>query len=142
MNRERCVPHFNRSHHALRIGTHSCLLDAQHGHAKANFVGVDLFSGKKVHDAGHPTNHTIRMPVVVTSTFTLMDIDESDVSEEGFPLASLQAEDGACESVFLPTTQEYACIRDTFEEGEAEVLVTLLSACGQRKLLPLLRRGE
>lgn len=52
----------------------------KHGHAKANMVGIDIFTGQKKQDIS-PCSHTMYQPVVSTLTLSCTDIiDEGDDS--------------------------------------------------------------
>ena len=45
----------------------------KHGHAKANIVGVDIFTEKKYEDSA-PTSHNVDVPNVVRIEMSLLDI--------------------------------------------------------------------
>merc|ERR1712039_889698 len=46
-----------------------------HGHAKAAFVGIHIFNGKKIEDAC-PTSHNIDVPVVTRTEYILSNVNE------------------------------------------------------------------
>jgi translation initiation factor 5A len=58
----------------------------KHGHAKANIVGIDIFTGRKYEDIC-PTSHNVDVPNVVKKDYQVLDI-----SDDGF--CSLMLEDG------------------------------------------------
>lgn len=47
----------------------------KHGHAKATFIGVDIFTGKKCDDSC-PTSHNMEIPFVKKVEYQLTHIDE------------------------------------------------------------------
>ena len=75
----------------------------KHGHAKANFTAIDIFTGKKMEDIV-PTSHSTSVPNVKRVEYTLLDI-----SDDGF-LSLLTGEFGGREwqsefvlsDVFIP----------------------------------------
>ena len=46
----------------------------KHGSAKINFVGIDIFTGKKM-EACHPSGHTVYAPNVVRTECPVLSID-------------------------------------------------------------------
>jgi translation initiation factor 5A len=47
----------------------------KHGHSKASFMGIDLFTDKK-YEAHMPTSHEIEIPIVTRTEYSLINIDE------------------------------------------------------------------
>eukprot|EP00611_Tribonema_gayanum_P010656 TRINITY_DN2071_c0_g1_i1.p1 TRINITY_DN2071_c0_g1~~TRINITY_DN2071_c0_g1_i1.p1 ORF type:complete len:163 (-),score=32.37 TRINITY_DN2071_c0_g1_i1:448-936(-) len=62
----------------------------KHGHAKANFTAIDIFTGKKLEDIV-PTSHATSVPNVARVDYQLLDI-----SDDGF--LSLLTGECACSS--------------------------------------------
>ncbi|CEL99909.1 unnamed protein product [Vitrella brassicaformis CCMP3155] len=104
----------------------------KHGHAKAHIVGLDIFTGKKYEDLC-PTSHNMSVPVVNRAEFQLMDVNEEGfctlLLESGDTKEDLKLPQGTDEDGKLAET-----IRDKVKEGK-EVLVTVLSAVGQEKIV-------
>ena len=65
----------------------------KHGHAKANMVGTDIFTGQKKQDIS-PCSHTMYQPVVKTLTLTLTDIAEPDAHGDCY--VTLMDDNGEC----------------------------------------------
>merc|ERR1711918_112799 len=97
----------------------------KHGHAKARFVGVDIFTGKKYEDIAS-TSHNMTKPVVSVATYALTDIDD-----EGFCMLmdddGNMKEDVKCPDNDSPDPELGEQIRKAMEDGN-EVNVTVTSA--------------
>jgi translation initiation factor 5A len=102
----------------------------KHGHAKCNFTAVDIFTGKKYEDM-IPSTHGTTVPIVNRSDWELIDIEEDDsitlMDEAGEQKVDLN----------LPThpgnmAQE---IRDTWNGGENQVIVTVQKAVGIEQII-------
>jgi len=103
----------------------------KHGHAKCNFVGVDIFTGKKYEDMT-PSSHNMDVPNITRTEYTLLD-----VNDEGF--VSLMAENGDTrEDLTLPKGTEEAeklatQIKEQFAAGQ-ELVVSVLKAMGDEMI--------
>jgi len=103
----------------------------KHGHAKCNFVGVDIFTGRKYEDMT-PSSHNMDVPNISRTEYTLLD-----VNEEGF--VSLMAENGDTrEDLTLPKGTEDAeklaeQIKAEFANG-SEMVVSVLKAMGEEMI--------
>jgi len=95
----------------------------KHGHAKCNFLAVDIFTGKKLEDMV-PSTHGTTVPVVTRVEWELLDITDEDfcslINEAGE-----QKEDLKLPDVPEEMAQE---IRDAWDEGNNQVMVTVQSA--------------
>jgi len=103
----------------------------KHGHAKANIVGIDIFTEKKYEDSC-PTSHNIEVPNVARKEYQLVDI-----ASDGF--VSLMTEDGATkEDLKLPTEEDFAemvaKLKVEFESGK-DLLITVIAAMGLEKIV-------
>lgn len=98
----------------------------KHGHAKAHFVAVDIFNGKKVEDVV-PTTHTVPVPNVQRNEFQLLDISEDE-------FCTLLDNDGNVrEDLELPRFPDTlaSSIRKSFEsDSDKNITLSVLSACG------------
>lgn len=47
----------------------------KHGHAKCNFVAIDIFNGKKMEDMC-PSSHNVDIPNIKRTEFLLLDVGE------------------------------------------------------------------
>merc|ERR1712110_196844 len=111
----------------------------KHGHSKAQFVGIQLFTGKKYEDAC-PTSHNMEVPVVTKTEHALSMLDESTGA------VSVITEFGELKSdLNLPTvvkvgepTDEDVQLQNTIVQGSDAgkmVTVIVLAACGQEKII-------
>lgn len=119
--------------HPCKVVDYSTSKTGKHGHAKAHIVGLDIFTGKKYEDIC-PTSHNMDVPIVKRIELQLIDI-----TEDGF--VSLLFENGETkDDLSLPKDTEgnyddvAKQIRTMFDSGKS-VLVTVLSACGQEKIV-------
>ena len=105
----------------------------KHGHAKANYYGYDIFTGKRYEDVA-PTSHNVSQPIVERIEYILTDINDDDSNEEG-SIVTLMTEGGEQrEDLRLPDEDAYKGLRDQFLEGSKEILVTVVSAMGINRI--------
>ena len=117
--------------------------DGKHGHAKATFTAISIFTGKKLEDSVQ-TSHNTSVPFIERNDFVLVDIDEADgfltlMSEEGelredlsLPhLSNLNTNANMSEMEELSTN-----ITKAFQDG-SEVTVTVLSSMGKEKVIAM-----
>mmetsp|Transcript_12454 Transcript_12454/g.18697 ORF Transcript_12454/g.18697 Transcript_12454/m.18697 type:complete len:166 (-) Transcript_12454:213-710(-) len=100
----------------------------KHGHAKANFTAIDIFTGKKLEDIV-PTSHSTSVPNVTRAEYQLLDI-----SDDGF--LSLLTESGESkEDLKLPGFPEGfdEQLTEEFNAGKT-LLVTVVSAMGHDQI--------
>jgi translation initiation factor 5A len=103
----------------------------KHGHAKCNFTGVDIFTGKKYEDMT-PSSHNMDVPNIARTEYTLVD-----VNEEGF--VTLMMENGDTrEDLTLPKGTDEAeklaeQIKTQFADGQ-ELVVSVLKAMGEEMI--------
>jgi len=96
----------------------------KHGHAKINFTGIDIFTGKK-YKALQASTHNMW-------TFDSKKAEWSVMSLEGDALQLINEDGETREDIQLPADEELAKqIKDAVEAGEKEVFVTVLSALKQ-----------
>ncbi|CAI9756172.1 unnamed protein product [Fraxinus pennsylvanica] len=108
----------------------------KHGHAKCHFVGIDIFTGKKLEDIV-PSSHNCDVPQVNRTDYQLIDI-----SEDGFE--SLLTENGNTkDDLKLPTHESLlsqlsiiSLIKAGFEEGK-DLVVSVMSAMGAEQICAL-----
>lgn len=101
----------------------------KHGHAKANFHGIDVFTEKK-YDDNHPTTHTMLQPILTNDEYDLLDIDydEYDSIGIGNDYLSLMTIDGIMkEDIRLPDNELGKEIQKHFNDKDKEVSVTVLA---------------
>lgn len=103
----------------------------KHGHAKCNFVGIDIFTGKKYEEMT-PSSHNCDVPNIARMEYTLIDIDEHDfvslMDDSGNTRDDLKLPTGTDEADKLAQT-----LRTQFAEGK-ELAVTVLKAMGEEMI--------
>ena len=103
----------------------------KHGHAKCHFVAIDIFTNKKMEELC-PSSHNISVPNVTRKEYQVIDIQEDDyislLDENGEPKDDLQ----------LPDDIELSeNIKNKFNEGIDDVLITTIYAMGNEKVISL-----
>jgi len=101
----------------------------KHGHAKCNFVAVDIFNGKKYEDI-IPSTHNAHVPFVKRLEYSVVD-----VSADGF--VSLMDEGGTVrEDIKLPIWPEGMGkeLEDAFRAGK-QLMATVMSAMGTEQIV-------
>ncbi|KAJ1997810.1 translation initiation factor eIF5A [Coemansia thaxteri] len=94
----------------------------KHGHAKVNYTGTDIFTGRKYEDMS-PSTHNVDVPNVTRAEFTLIDVTDD--------FLSLMDDAGEMkEDVKMPEGELGDNLRSEFETGK-ELLVTILKAMGE-----------
>merc|ERR1712036_148367 len=106
----------------------------KHGHAKCHFVAVNIFTGKKQEELC-PSTHNADVPFVSRRDYQVMSIDD-------VPYVSLMDGDtGDCREdlQFPDATDDDAKVVENIkaymEAGDCDVFATVLSACGQEKII-------
>jgi len=102
----------------------------KHGHAKCNFLVVDIFTSKKLEDMV-PSTHGVMVPIVNRNEWNILNIDEED-------FLSLTNDAGDMkEDLKLPEVPETMAqeIRDLWADGDNEVIVTVQAAVGQEQVV-------
>jgi translation initiation factor 5A len=98
----------------------------KHGHAKANIVALDVFTGRKLEDMC-PSSHNIEVPNVARFEHQLVDI-----SEDGFCSVLLDTGDMK-EDLRLPGGDLGDKIRAEFDDGK-EVVVSVMAAMAEEAI--------
>lgn len=105
----------------------------KHGHAKAAFTGIDIFTGKKYEDMC-PCSHNMEVPNVARNEFQLLDID-ADTGSMSVLLDNGDTKD----DLNLPKDTEddrqtSDKLQAAFDEGKS-LLITVLCAMDQEKVV-------
>jgi len=96
----------------------------KHGHAKVHMVALDIFTGKKLEDIC-PSTHNMEVPNVKRKDYQLIGMDDDFLSlmdDSGDTRDDLK-----CPAEDVDVGKE---VRDAIA-NEADILVTVLSACGE-----------
>ena len=120
-----------KGEHPCKVTSVSTSKTGKHGHAKCNFVAIDIFTGKKYEDI-IPSTHTAHVPTVTRKEYQLVDI-----TAEGF--CSLMDEAGTCrDDVKLPDYPDNFAreIQAAFDSGKPQD-VTVLSAMGHDQIVSI-----
>ena len=115
-----------------KVVSFSTAKTGKHGSAKAMVTGIDIFTGNKL-ECTFSTGDNVDAPVCKKTEYTVLNIDD-----EGF--CSLMTDSGDIkEDLQLPTDEwledVVKRIKELFEEGKKECLVTVLSSMGQEKIV-------
>lgn len=98
----------------------------KHGHAKVNFTGIDIFTGRKYEDMQSST-HNMDVPNVTRTDYTLLDIDDG-------ALTLLDQDGSTKEDLNLPEGEIGNEIQTNFEEGK-ELILTIQAALDQEMVI-------
>merc|ERR1712018_946217 len=96
----------------------------KHGHAKVHLVALDIFTGKKLEDIC-PSTHNMEVPNVKRKDYQLIGMDDD--------FLSLMDDSGDTRDDLKCPSEDDAVgkeVRDAIS-NEADILVTVLSACGE-----------
>lgn len=112
-----------------KIIEYSTSKTGKHGHAKANIVGVDIFTNKKYEDIS-PSSHNMESPVVTRKDYQLCDVDD-----EGFiTLMDDKHETRSDLRIDFEGDEVHKKVKEDFEGGK-DLTVTVLSALGIEKVI-------
>merc|ERR1711935_384143 len=103
----------------------------KHGHAKCNFLAVDIFSGKKYEDMV-PSSHGTTVPIVTRSDWSILDIEE----DRSLTLSS-EAGDMQKTDLNLPDfpAEMGKEIEEAWDGGENDIIVTVQAAVGIEQVI-------
>jgi translation initiation factor 5A len=110
--------------HPCKVLSISVSKTGKHGHAKCNFIAVDIFSGKKLEDM-IPSTHGTTVPIVNKSDWEVIDI-------EGEELTLMDEGGNQKTDLNLPSYPDNLAeeIRTAWNGGENSVIVTVQTAVG------------
>lgn len=112
-----------------KIVDYSTSKTGKHGHAKANIVAVDIFTGKKLEDIS-PTSHNMQSPIVTRKDYQVVDIDD-----EGFVTMMDDKNETRSDLMIDPEGDEiHKKLKADFDE-EKDLLVTVLKAMSKEKII-------
>lgn len=112
-----------------KIIEYSTSKTGKHGHAKANIVGVDIFTGKKYEDIS-PSSHNMDSPVVNRKDYQLIDIDN-----DGFiTLMDDKHETRSDLRLDVENDEAHQKVKEDFDEGK-DLVLTVLSALDIEKVI-------
>lgn len=112
-----------------KIIDYSTSKTGKHGHAKANIVGIDIFTGKKYEDIS-PSSHNMNSPVVTRKDYQLIDVDE-----EGFITIMDDKNDTRSDiRMDLENNEVHKKVKEDFDDDKDQI-VTVLSAMGHEKII-------
>mmetsp|Transcript_1745 Transcript_1745/g.1753 ORF Transcript_1745/g.1753 Transcript_1745/m.1753 type:complete len:164 (-) Transcript_1745:80-571(-) len=116
--------------HPCKVNDVSTSKTGKHGHAKCNFVAIDIFTNKKYEDI-IPSTHNAHVPVVTRKEYSLLSIDG-----EGFCSLLDEETSETREDIKLPDVPDNFGreIREDYEAGK-NLVVTVLSAMGHEQIV-------
>ena len=106
----------------------------KHGHAKCHFVATNIFTGKKQEELC-PSTHNAEVPFVARKDYQIMSIEDEPY------ISLMDIDSGECREdlQFPDATDDDAKVVDNIkqymEAGDCDVFATVLSACGQEKII-------
>ncbi|KAL0249560.1 hypothetical protein GEMRC1_004790 [Eukaryota sp. GEM-RC1] len=119
--------------HALLKG-HPCKIadvrtskTGKHGHAKANFVGIDIFTGNKYEDMC-PTSHNMDVPDIKRVEYQLVFIDDQFCH-----LLDIETSD-VREDIAVPAGELGEALVSDYDAGK-NVFVIVVAAMGQEAIV-------
>lgn len=112
-----------------KITEYSTSKTGKHGHAKANIVGVDIFTGKKYEDIS-PSSHNMDSPVVTRTDYQLVDIDNDDF----ITLMDDKSETRSDLRLDVENDEIHRKVKEDFEEGK-DLVLTVLRALDTEKVI-------
>jgi translation initiation factor 5A len=99
----------------------------KHGHAKVNFTGIDIFTGKKYKEIQGSTHPML--------TFDANKADWAVMAFENDTLSLINDDGDTRDDVSMPPDEELAGkITAAIEDGSKEVIVTVMSALNQDQI--------
>ncbi|KAL2340725.1 hypothetical protein Fmac_008665 [Flemingia macrophylla] len=114
----------------------------KHGHAKCHFVGIDIFTAKKLEDIV-PSSHNCDVPHVNRTDYQLIDISEDGftglifLSRQLIKVSLLTENGNTKDDLRLPTDDSLLTqIKDGFAEGK-DLVVSVMSAMGEEQICAL-----
>ena len=100
----------------------------KHGHSKAHFIGLDIFTNKRCEELC-PSSHNIMVPNVSRKEYQLLNIDDDDY------LSLLDDDGNSKDDLQLPNDADLSFnIKKKFEEGNDDIFLTTISAIGEEKI--------
>ncbi|KAF8113461.1 hypothetical protein N665_0050s0109 [Sinapis alba] len=110
--------------HPCKVVEASISEASEHGHDNCHFVGIDIFTGKKLEDI-FPSSENCDVPHVKRTDYML-----NNISEDGY--VSVLTEDGSTmDDLRLPTDDSLLIyISHRFHQG-SDLMVTVLSSMGE-----------
>lgn len=119
--------------HPCKVSSVSTSKTGKHGHAKCNFVAIDIFTNKKYEDI-IPATHNAHVPVVTRKDYLLVDI------QDGFVTIMDMETDDLRSDVQLPQYPEnYAReLQQAFDQAQADnkqLQVSLQTAMGIEQIM-------
>jgi len=114
-----------------KVVDYSTSKTGKHGHAKATFVGIDIFNGKKYEDV-QPASHNLECPVIKRTEWQAISVDD-----DGY-VTLMDTKGNTRSDLKLPNDTENdettsQRIKDGLENGK-EVICTVLAAMGFEKI--------
>jgi translation initiation factor 5A len=126
--------------HPCKVAEITTSKTGKHGHAKAHIVAIDIFTSKKYEDLC-PCSHNIEVPFVKRTEFQALTVD-GDSGEVSLLLDSGETKDDLNlpdrQKIGEPTDEDKKLSKDlteAVEKGEKTVIVAVLEACAQEKIV-------
>merc|ERR1711990_417101 len=126
--------------HPCKVAKVTTSKTGKHGHAKAHIVALDIFTAKKYEDLC-PTSHNVSVPFVKRVEYQVLTAD-ADSGNVSLLTESGDTKDDLNLPTFVkvgePTEEDKKVTEEilkVFEEGKGTILVAVLGACGEEKIV-------
>jgi translation initiation factor 5A len=118
--------------HPCKVVSFSTAKTGKHGSAKAMITGIDIFTSNK-YECTFSTGDNVDAPLLVRKEYSLINIDDDGYCSLMDPSGDVK------EDLKLPTDEWLKDVADKikeiFEAGVKECLVTVISSMGQEKII-------
>ena len=118
--------------HPCKITSYSTAKTGKHGAAKAMLTGIDILTNNK-YECTYSTGDTVDAPIAKRIEYNLINVDEDDFCTLLMDSGEIKEDLKIPEEDHLKETAKR--IREIFEAGTKECIVTVLSTLGKEQII-------